>query len=44
MGLAYGRWKEGHCSKVIRDGQATCITCADDVITDVSAATGRHSG
>jgi DNA processing protein len=33
----------GGCHQLIRDGQATCITCAADVITDVSAATGRHS-
>ena len=32
------------CHQLIRDGQATCITCADEVIADVSPATGRHSG
>jgi DNA processing protein len=32
------------CHQLIRDGHAICITCADDVITDVSAATGRHCG
>ena len=34
----------GGCHQLIRDGQATCVTCAAEVITDVSAATGRHSG
>jgi DNA processing protein len=32
----------GGCHQLIRDGQATCITCAADVIADVSPATGRH--
>ena len=30
----------GGCHQLIRDGQATCVTCAADVITDVSPATG----
>ena len=33
----------GGCHQLIRDGQATCITCAADVFADVSPATGRHS-
>ena len=34
----------GGCHQLIRDGQATCITCAADVIADVSPAKGRPSG
>lgn len=34
----------GGCHQLIRDGQATCVTCAEDVITDVSPVTGRPSG
>jgi DNA processing protein len=33
----------GGCHQLIRDGQATCITFAADVIMDISPATGRHS-